>query len=376
MSNKWKNSKHSVKGRLKKYKKNKKRSNLALAVAEKALRKAEDLQDDMELKFEGTQICAYLDNNIGQIITIKSLNNFGQNLSSADFFDPSTGVFMIPTPDQWSPCIYNMICVEQDVGETKRIGNDITMSHLTIKGRVQAWTCDNNIGAHQFVPVVQKVHMLVILDRDPTAENETGAFINSSRPFMLFPPQNDDPLRTDPAVIQQPTLYQQQAANVFSGYRAQTTPIGGMSGPGIMNTRTKDLLALAYQSKDYTNCPDSRFKILHKSTYVVQQGAYGGLVADSPYRYSGTKGEDYMKDTKDISVTIKAPYKFHFKSNSANIPTNQSLLVAFISDTPCDHRPTGIPVDPPTTPPTYVQNSNTVIGPHISISARFSYRDA
>ena len=377
MSNKWKHKKKGVKGRLKKYKKNKNRSSLALAVAEKALKKAEDLQDDIELKFEDTQNCSNtVDNNIGQILTIQSLNNFGQDLNSNDFFDTTTGAFLFPSDDLYAPCIYNLVCIPQGVTETNRVGNEITMSHITVKGQVQAWTCDNNIGAHQFVPVVQRIHMYLILDTDPTLQNTSGAFDNCSRPFMLFPTQTDDPLRRDPAVQQQPNLYQQQSASVFKGYRANTTPIGGMMGPGIMNTRTKDLIATAYQSKDHTNCTDPRFKIIHKSTYMVQQGAYGGLVNNSPYRYSGTKGEDYMRDTKDISVTIKAPYKFHFQNNSALTPVNQSIYLCLISDTPCDHRPSGEPVAPPTNPPSYVQTSNMVKGPHISISARISYRDA
>lgn len=378
MSNWKRNSKkHTVKSRLRKYKKNKKRSSLALSVAEKALKKAEALEEETELKFYGSAVAKTDNNNIGQVIKIKNLNNYCQDLSPIDFYDANTGEFFVPPDNLWSPCIYCPLLVYQGPGEHQRLGNEIVMSHLTIKGRIQAHTCDENLGFNKYVPIVQKVHMLVILDTDPTRQNTVGnAYQKAAVPFQLFPCQADNPLKTDAAVQADPNIYQQNVANVYTGWNISAEGIGQQAGiplPGLTASRNNDLLSMSYQSKDFTNCTNPRFKILHRSTYTVQQGALGDIAGNAPGRFSGTKGEQYLPSSRQVSVTVKAPYRFKFYNDDKEIPINQSIYIALCSDTPCSHVPSG-GTDTPPFPALPV--GDFVIGPSVGLSCRFSFKDA
>lgn len=374
---KYKKKYNSLKSKLKKQSQ-KKKGSLALQTAKSALRKVEELEDNVELKYANTFTCQSDSNNCGQIYTAEYVNNYAQNFNPTDFLNSATGGYATPAQDLWMPTIINPIYLPQGTEENERIGNQITLSHITIKGRVTAWPANLNYGHNQYVPCNQRVYMYVILDRDPVPENsDDNTFQLASVPFQVFSCQSQNPLITNSPAAE-PNLYAKQRQVLLAAPHATA---GGLFAPGLQATRNMDIVCTSFQSKDYTNCPDSRFKILHKSHYDVQQSCEGGNPVNSTgpypaYRYSGTKGEVFMKPNRNFSVTVKAPYKFKFEGDGNKMPCNQCLYVMFISDVPSNHRPNSVQQDPPVTPPVWHIADDIVIPPSVSCVVRVSYKDA
>lgn len=373
---KYKKKYNSLKSKLKQQNR-KNKGSLALQTAKSALRKVEELEDNVELKYMNSFTCQTDSNNAGQLFTAKFVNNYAQSFNPTDFLNSATGSVQTPGADLWMPTIINPIYIEQGIEENERIGNSIILSHITIKGKVTAWPANNNYGHNQYVPCNQRVYMYVVLDRDPVPENsDLSQYELASVPFQVFSCQTDNPLITQ-APTSDPNIYAKQSQNLLSAPRVTS---GGLYTPPLQATRNQDHIATSFQSKDFTNCTESRFKILHKSHYDVQQSCEGGNPVNSTgpypaYRYTGTKGEVFMKPTRNFSVTVKAPYKFRFEDDANKAPCNQCLYVIFLSDVPTNHLPSSVE-DTSVTPSVWYIADDITLPPSVSCVIRTSYKDA
>lgn len=334
------------------------RQTLANAAAIKRLRTAP------ELKFTNQQEATANNGFCGQFMTSQYVDNYGMPQSTLDWAAaPSTTTALLPVKYSnviLRPCYSRQTkskpnyagtpapaaVVETGIGENQRIGNDLTLSHITLKGIVQGSNAGANIGNLNGIRLRQHLTMLVVLDREPV-------------PYQLATPQTFNLLNT-PA-----QLYQLTPDNPFNivgpATQDQLTPLRSLPqadmnppGPKLINSgEGHDLEAMSYYSKDDVLGPSGRFKILHKKTITVMQQRTLPSVGEN----------DAASSNKSFSYTLKAPYKLHYNSDIDVLPNNQEILVFFYSQCPTIRTVAGVvPV-------------HGAQGPSVVCVSRFSWRD-
>lgn len=320
-----------------------------------ANRKAiKQIKRDDELKFIGTLRSSPLTNFTGQIMQAQEVDNWGMPQSTEDWVNAGAGATTLAPNSKYCPVIMQPVCLKQSTEEDGRVGNDIVMSHLTIKGQINAGAIQKNGGHYTNVPAKQRVHCLVVLDRKPVIENSTltaavQSFQPQAVPCQLYQPTPDNPLPASTNV--------QYNSLIFNQLRSIGAATANPPGPstGQWNANNRDTYAMSYYSKDYVMGKSGRFKVLAHKSWTVTQGNF------SPA--TGTVAFSRNRATCPFSFTVKGKYKFHFANDKSVLPRNQNLLVFWFSDVPTIRSTTS------------AAPSDWQSPPLITCVSRFSFRD-
>jgi len=320
-----------------------------------ANRKAiKQIKRDDELKFIGTLRSAPETNFTGQIMQNVEVDNWGMPQSTVDWVNAGAGATTLVPISKYCPVIMQPVCLKQSTEEDGRVGNDIVMSHLTVKGQINAGAVSANGGLYNNVPMKQRVHCICLLDRKPVIENSTltatvQSFQPQAVPCQLYQPTPDNPLPASTAV--------QYNSLIFNQLRSIGAPTANPAGPstGAGDAGNRDTYAMSYYSKDYVMGKSGRFKVLAHKTWTVTQGGFAPA--------TGTVAFSRNKSTHPFSFTLKGKYKFHFANDKSVLPRNQNLLLCWFSDVPTIRSTT-------TSAPTDWQDP-----PRITCVSRFSFRD-
>ena len=257
------------------------------------------------------------------------VDNYGMSQSSQDYVTLSTQTPNTYLPkERYSPLWQMPIVVRQGDGEHERIGNQISMKNLVIKGQMQGGFSDQNAGIYKGLAIPQTLHMYVILDTAPVPENSTLAgqspftWDQYAMPGQTFSFANNwNPLL--PAGFSIPQVRNLQPL--------KNLILGTANPPGLATCRgTKDLLNLSYWSTDESGIgKDNRYRLIKHFKYQCTQHPPSSAIGANVQNKT-----DVKKFTRDFSETIKLPYKFTFASDENIVPNNQQLFLVFVSETP------------------------------------------
>lgn len=308
------NKRRSRRPRKRRYKKKHKALSKQVKSNKRAIDKLEDAQ---ETKYLTAQLALGPQNYCGQnyvIGGVDAIGNYNQ-LGGLDKYNPSlTG--SVPVSYNWQPACFQPLRCTQGVGEQQRVGEYIKMKWLNLKGTISAWNADcNGTNAqtnfdYSTSTRSQRVKMIVVLDKAPPVMNLASqtAWNAGLVPCTLFNNKLPAYYGTNPyAGMNKP--YLREAANL--------TGVDMANADGTNTPWNR-----GYWNDDYVTLSDKeerRFKILKVVNFKPVQQELPGEVNDLPSK-------------RHFSVTIKAPYKFQYNSNTQQMPTNQNILVFFCSD--------------------------------------------
>lgn len=340
-----------------------KRGNLVVRTV-KANRKAiKAIKRDVELKFVNSAVASSRTNYIGNVLSSTKIDNWGFSQSSLDWVAAGGAATQLPSAASYCPVIMQPVIVPQagqllpgtttgavySASENTRVGNDITMSHLTCKFTIAGSYCNTNGGNYLNVAQKQTVYAILVLDRDPvrgppSITTGTPTFTPESIPCQMLP-------RTPDNLLALPNLDGNSVDTLKSAPLPTANPPGLSTGSqGIKNTD-----AISFYSKDRVMGKTGRFKVLKK-------------IKLSCYQRTGPSGPNLngscVPTDNSLSMTFKAPYKMHFASDAQVTPENQQLLL-FLYSNVCTNRSQG-----GATP------SNYVAPPTVTVLSRFSFRDS
>lgn len=279
----------------------------------------------IETKYATKHVCAAENNYTGQLLVASGVDCMGMpnQLSGLVGNNPNTP----GTPNAtWSSnsLVMRPICVPQGDDEGARVGEDINMTWLNIKGFVSAWpaSCNGTNTATNVNwgdrPQRQRVRIVVVLDTQPVPWTTNAAppsvpatYQADMCPGYLY--NLDLPITNYPALPV--TLYRKNREFLRDLAKA---PLGATAADSSV-----DPWSQSYYENDYVQSAadkTKRFKVLKTLTLEVAQPPADYGASDMPSR-------------RNFSMTIKAPYRFHFSKDSSTTPSNQEILVFFASDT-------------------------------------------
>jgi hypothetical protein len=324
------------------------------------------IKKNVELKFVNSAAASSRTNFCGQILSRIPLDNYGMSQSSAQWVAAGGAATTLPSAASYCPVMLNP-CLVVQAGQTDpsaptgtlastenaRLGNDITMSHVTFKITMVGGCAQLNAGAYENVVRKQKVTALLILDREPAKMNPTlitnaptyGADYQSCQ---LYPRTPDNP-----SVI---AGLGSSTEHRFAQIRSLPLPSANPPGVNTADSGSKDLFAQSFYSKDSVIGKTGRFKILKKVSLSCYQQTKALTNVENLVGSS-------VRTNASKSMTHKGKYKFHFSTNTQVIPDNQTLLLCLWSDTPTNRSAGGsVPL-------------NYCDPPLVSVVSRFSFRD-
>nr|APC94132.1 hypothetical protein [uncultured marine virus] len=317
-----------------------------------------------ELKFQNSVIASTANNFVGQNMRPTAVSNWGLPQSTNDWVAAGASATNL-SAEKYCPVILRPVCCGQgkyspnlpnpwatpatldDVGsgENERVGNKITMHSLHIRGLITGGNMGANIGAYTNSQVKQKVTFVLVLDRQPNpgqVNAGTGVYNTDAVPCQLYPCTLDN-------FLANPYKLEQQE-NLRSIANAQTPATTPYFGPKLLTQIGADLEKQSYYSKDQVLGTSGRFKILQKKTFSVMQTPTNTLQLST-------------RCTVPFSWTYKSRHKFHFASDRAITPTNQSLLLFMYSDTPVLRSANG------------AAPLNGIAPPYVAVVSRFQWKD-
>jgi len=326
------------------------RQTLANKRAIKVLKKAPEVKrSDGYIASADTNFC-------GQVLKQTKVDNYGFAQSTAlwNSTAPSPPGYL-PTPNLYQPIAMCPMITQQGVDEIggNRIGNDVKNSSIIAKVRVYGGDAVKNGGRWLNTPCLQKVRCVALLDDMPVPENTSLAaapsvFQYQAMGFQFFSySSNWNPLLPAGTSVKQnvnldDTLY---------GILQATANPPGLATNDI-GLAQRFLPAEGYRDTDVLD--KKRFKILQvKDVNVSQMPNHLTNGTDRPFNC-----------TKDYTIVLKQPWKFHYDSSKSRLPSNRRVYLCFFSDTPTYR---GSPTSPQT---------DYLDPPSISVSARFNYTDA
>lgn len=280
----------------------------------------------IETKYVTSQICRTENNYTGQQLYLTGVDAAGManQLVGVDPQNPTSGT-PNPTWNSESVCM-RPICVANGIGEQQRIGEDIHMAWLNIKGFVSSFPAEcNGVNPHTTVdwsekPQAQRVRMVVVLDTQPipwktnAVPGTPGTYQKSKNPGYLY--NNFGVMTNYPSFN---AGYESKNLEYLRG--GAKAPFGSMGGDTSVDFWSQSYYENNYVQSTHGN-KDARFKVLKTLNLEIGQPSQGtwARVPNLPSR-------------RNFSVTIKAPYRFHFKDNDSTTPCNQEILIFFVSDT-------------------------------------------
>lgn len=349
-----------------------KRGGLVARTAKANFKAIKSLKKTRELKFNNNGVCTARTQWCGQILTNQVVDNMGYPSDMTTY--AAAGPAGTQLPDSaFLPLIMQPWLIPQAgyqptgappqpefaVGEKSRVGNWVQHVNTTFKITLQGSRCDLNRGDYQYVAQKQKLRVYFILDNEPTAEpaslNTTVPTFDVTRiPCRLYQPAAGDTLVANNLSSQILNAVMPGFDNIRSGpLISSSTP----PGINIGNLSTLDLHGVSYYSKDNIGAK-SRFKVLK----VIEMHCNQQDTSVNPD--SGSRNP--MKHVAYRTVTIKSPWKLHWAGDTAYMPDNKNLLVAFASDTPT-------PANALASPP--LLSTSYVAAPTVSCVARVQFKD-
>lgn len=344
--------------------KRKKPKTSALVRQTEANRKAiEKLKEEREVKYERNLVAKPTNGYVGQILPLTKVDAYGLTQDSLDWATLNPFSSYLTNINLYSPLwVCPTACGPQGVTAGQRIGDDVVMRSLNIKGAVVAGSSFGNGGDYQGLPQKQCVHMYVLLDTSPPPENTSNALQLASIPAQTF--QYEPAWNNLIGLATNTTGTNIPPANLFKGTRdhLKTISYSAKNPPGIATQPTsKNMLNLSFWSKDEGGIGvTERFKVLKHKKYYCTQSQQGPNV---PTSNASTIGA--AKSVVDINETIKGNYKFHFPNNSSTLSDNRAIWLAFVSETPT-LRWQGTTTSPP---------SDYISAPRVTLQCSFNYVD-
>lgn len=213
------------------------------------------------------------------------------------------------------------ICVANGIGEQQRVGEDITMTWLNIKGFVSAYPSSLN-GTNATTGVNwadrsqrQRMRIVVVLDTQPVpwkSNGTPGTYQPAQSPGYLY--NLDFPILNYPAL---PVALGPKNREYLRGL--DKAPFGAQGADTSQDPWSQSYFENNFvQSKNGNKT--ARFKVLKTLTLDLAQPSADYSTSSVPSR-------------RNFSMTIKAPYRFHFSDNTSTTPDNQEILIFFASDT-------------------------------------------
>lgn len=309
----------------------------------------------IETKYASRHVCLDTNNYTGQQLTVAGLDccGFPNQLAGVNMFNAMTQGTINPN---WSSnsVVMRPICVENGIGEQQRVGEDITMAWLNIKGSVSAYSSGingvSNVNAVSWAdkPRKQKVRLVVVLDTQPVGWTPVGGggaqvYQPVYQPGYLI--NNTGAIANFPALPLTLTAKNKEYLRGLS-----KAPFGA---PGA--DTTVDPWSQSYYENNFVQSTHgnktARFKVLKTLTLEVTQPYLGGM--------ADVTGQS----RKNFSMTIKAPYRFHFPSDTATLPDNQEILVFMMSDVKM------------TSPTNHTDITPPICTPKVHIQAKLAFKD-
>ena len=350
------------------------RGGLIARTAASNMRAIKKLKTQDELKFTNNSIATSRTMWCGQVLsnitcdstgypsdttTYVAAGPAGTQLPDSDFLPLVQQPWVIPQagyvqPNQTPPA------TAEPSGEGQRIGNWVKHVNTTFKLTLTGSRCDLNGGDYRYVAQKQSMRIYFVLDREPSKPADSlntavPTFDVTRIPARLYGPTSADSLVVNNAASGLLNANLPGFDNLRSGPRILTgTPPGITTGC----LSTVDLHGLSYYSKDNVGAKN-RFKILK----VIEMHCNQQDTAVNPDSGSRPAATHQTQRT----VTIKAPWKLHWSSNSAFVPDNYNLLVFYSSNTPTA-------ANALSSPP--LLSADYVAAPSISCVARVQFRDA
>lgn len=296
--------------------KSKKRKNLKKTV-EKNKRAIKRIEDGIETKYLTAEVANGNSNYCGQNYTIGGVDAIGNynQLGGLEKYNPAQQGTP-PNSYNWQPACFQPLRCTQGTGEQQRVGEYIKMKWLNLKGTISAWNANSN-GVNSSTNFdyttssrIQRVKMIVVLDKAPPTLNLVSqtAYNFGLVPCTLFNNKFPQYYGVNPFPATKPPFLR-DAANLVGDDMANAD---GTNTPWNRGYWTNDDVTLSKQE-------ERRFKIVKVVNFKPIQQDLPGEVNTHPSK-------------RHFSVTLRLPYKFQYKSNSQQMPTNQNLLVFFCSD--------------------------------------------
>ena len=346
------------------------RQKSALVRQTEANRKAiKELKETREVKYERDIVANAQNNFIGQTLVAQVVDNYGLCQDSQNWValtPPLNGY--LNDIELYSPLwVCPTVIKKQGVSANDRIGNEVTMRSLNIKGCMIPGSAFVNGGIYLGMPQKQFLHMYVLLDKSPPQENTTGSFLLDSIPAQTF---QYDPSWNSAVALSTgitPVPYNLNNPDVVDGTRQHLKSVAysgkNPSGIDTGEPTSKDLLNLSYWSKFEGGIANTdRFKILLHKKYSATQSQIGTNVPQS-WKGNLVSAE---RNHRDFSETIKGNYRFKYEPE-ASLPNNQCIWLVFVSETPTQRHSTGDPTQVP---------ANWVSAPRVSLQCSFNYTDS
>lgn len=321
------------------------------------------LKGDREIKYARTLVATLENNLVGQLLSKQKVDNYGLCMDSQTWV-AAAGAQYLPQAlkTSYQPLwVCPTAILQQGVTAYNRIGDDVVMTSLNIKGTMIGSDALTNGGIFINQPQKQTLHMYVILDKNPAPENTSNPPVYSvnctpAQTFQYDPTWNN-------------TLPPGFSTATFRGVgdHLKSCTQSGKNPSGLStNYVQKDLLNLSYWSKDEGGISTSdRFKLLKHFKYNCSQTVTASVAGGGPTSYNSkiaTKGQ------RDFSETIKGNYKFHFPNDKAQMPDNQRIYLVFCSETPTlRFDPTSGAGNPPT---------SFIPAPSVTLACSFNYTDS
>ena len=268
----------------------------------------------IETKYVSSNVCAATNNYTGQLLnTDVDCLGMPNQLAGVNLLEPNTPGTINPV---WSSNVVCMrpICIENGIGEQQRIGEDIQMTWLNIKGTVSAYPStlngtSNNATNWAGRAAKQKVRITVVLDTAPVGFKKAvpPAYQPKYQPGYCY--NLGGALATYPAL---PATLTKPNKEYLRGLAKQ--PFGSMAADASVDPWSQSYFENNFVQSRHGN-KSARFKVL--KTLV--------LTVDQPISSQSGTGR------KNFSMTIKAPYRFHFPDNTSLTPDNHEILVFFNS---------------------------------------------
>lgn len=269
----------------------------------------------IETKYASNHVCLSTNNYTGQLLnTDVDCLGMPNQLAGVDQNEPNTPGTINPV---WSSNIVCMrpICVENGIGEQQRVGEDIHMTWLNLKGSVSAYPAtlngtSNNATNWAGRAAKQKVRVTVVLDTAPVGFKAAAppAYQPKYQPGYVY--NLGGAIATYPAL---PATLTKPNKEYLRGLAKQ--PFGSTAADGSLDPWSQSYFENNFVQSRHGN-KTARFKVLKTLVLTVDQPISS---------QAGTA-------RKNFSITIKAPYRFHFPDNTSTLPDNQEILVFFTSD--------------------------------------------
>ena len=336
-----------------------KRTSALVRQTESNRKEIKKLKHRPEIKFCGSTSATADSNYCGHVMGPQEVDAYGLGMSSDDWLGVTAANLPATEYKLYAPVWQCPIVVAQGTGEKQRIGNEIKMRSLVIKGTIVGGQAASNAGIYAGVQKHQTMHMMVILDKAPPAANPSL----TSSPFTPVFEERCIAAQTFSAGTSWFPPWGPEAARALQN-NLKSCPLPNANPPGLHCGNDTDMnnLVQSYWSRDEDGIgKGDRFKLLKYKKYnVLQQSSEGA----TDFQMQGRTAHHFTE-------VIKAPYTFEFPSDKAVVPSNQRLYILFVSNCPTKRS-----VSSGTPTPTWTDPTDYCMPPQVTTLCRLYFTDS